>query len=184
MVETFISFDIETNGSIPGPYSMLSLGAVAYDENGKEISCFYQKLTELEEAGQDPGTMDWWKRYPEAYKEAISNQIYWKDVMKMFVEWVKGLPGKSVLCAYPGSWDGMFLLWYCVQAGFTFDQLPWKHRILDIRSYAAGKIGCNYHEAQGKVLEKAVGKEPVFHDHNALNDARGQGYTITKLRGL
>lgn len=43
----FISCDIETNGPIPNPNSILQLGAAAFDRNGELISTYQVNLEEL-----------------------------------------------------------------------------------------------------------------------------------------
>jgi len=35
--EIYVSIDIEADGPIPGPYSMLSIGAVAFTPEGEEV---------------------------------------------------------------------------------------------------------------------------------------------------
>ena len=37
---TYVVCDIEADGPIPGPHSMLSLGAVAVNKNGKQLGAF------------------------------------------------------------------------------------------------------------------------------------------------
>ena len=53
--ETYISTDIETDGPIPGPNSMLSFGSAAF-QGGKMISTFSANLVTLPNAAPDPRT--------------------------------------------------------------------------------------------------------------------------------
>ena len=38
--DIYVSVDIEADGPIPGDFSMLSLGAVAFNDDGEEIDSF------------------------------------------------------------------------------------------------------------------------------------------------
>ena len=51
MTEIFVSTDVETDGPIPGPYSMLSIGAAAYTADKTLVSTFSASLELLEGAG-------------------------------------------------------------------------------------------------------------------------------------
>ena len=51
MTEIFVSTDVETDGPIPGPYSMLSIGAAAHTADKTLVSTFSASLELLEGAG-------------------------------------------------------------------------------------------------------------------------------------
>ena len=53
----YLSVDIEADGPIPGPYSMLSIGAVAITIDGKIVGTFSANLAPLPQASQHPETM-------------------------------------------------------------------------------------------------------------------------------
>jgi len=55
--EVYISTDIESDGPIPGPNSMLSLGSAAYLPDGKRVGTFSVNLETLPGAQGDPDTM-------------------------------------------------------------------------------------------------------------------------------
>lgn len=59
--EIYIVVDIETDGPVPGLYSLRSVGAVAMT-NVEEIGQFYHKLLPIEGAVEYQYTMNWWKR--------------------------------------------------------------------------------------------------------------------------
>ena len=46
MSEIYISTDVETDGPIPGPHSMLSLGSAAYTADKRLLSTFTPTLIE------------------------------------------------------------------------------------------------------------------------------------------
>ena len=67
MTEIFVSTDVETDGPIPGTYSMLSLGSAAYLADKTLVSTFYANLETLPGAAEHPETMKWWKTQPRAW---------------------------------------------------------------------------------------------------------------------
>ena len=60
--ERYVSIDIEADGPAPEWNSMLSLGAVAFISEGALVDTFSANL----EAREDPKTMRWWAKQPEA----------------------------------------------------------------------------------------------------------------------
>jgi hypothetical protein len=64
--EIYVSTDIETDGPIPGPNSMLSFASAAFLADKTLVSTFTANLETLPEANGDPDTMKWWERQPEA----------------------------------------------------------------------------------------------------------------------
>lgn len=60
MTEFYVSTDVETDGPIPGPHSMLSLGSAAYRADKTLIGSFEANLNTLPGAQGDPDTMAWW----------------------------------------------------------------------------------------------------------------------------
>ena len=66
--EIYVSTDVETDGPIPGPHSMLSFGSVAFDESGVELGAFERNLQALSGAAGAPETMEWWAAHPEAWE--------------------------------------------------------------------------------------------------------------------
>src|SRR5512142_3091283 len=110
--ETYISTDVETDGPIPGPYSMLSFASVAFDASGVELGSFARNLETLPDATAHPGTMAWWAENKQAWAQCRKDQTPPEDAMRDYVKWVNGLPGKPVFVAYPAGFDFMFVYWY------------------------------------------------------------------------
>ena len=65
MPEIYISTDIETDGPIPGPHSLLSFGSAAYLADKTLVSTFTANLETLPGALGDAKTMAWWATEPE-----------------------------------------------------------------------------------------------------------------------
>ena len=58
MTEIYISTDVESDGPIPGPHSMLSLGSAAYTADKRLVSTFSVNLETLPGASAHPKTAE------------------------------------------------------------------------------------------------------------------------------
>ena len=67
MPEIYVSTDIEADGPIPGPHSLLSLGSAAYQADKTLIATFSANLETLPDAQGDAQTMAWWQNQPAAW---------------------------------------------------------------------------------------------------------------------
>jgi hypothetical protein len=84
MVEVYISTDIESDGPIPGPYSMLSFASAAFSADNTLISTFSANLQTLPGAGEHPKTMDWWKSAAATNKfsQELGKNVTLVDLLK------------------------------------------------------------------------------------------------------
>jgi hypothetical protein len=62
MQEIYVSTDVETDGPIPGPHSMLSFASAAYDADKNLIATFSANLETLPDAKPDKKTAEWSSR--------------------------------------------------------------------------------------------------------------------------
>jgi hypothetical protein len=163
--ELYIAVDVEADGPIPGPYSMLSLGmAVA----GHPDLTFY--------AEPRPISPDF---VPEALavsgldrerllREAPSAE----DAMRAAARWVNGLRriGRPVFLAAPAVWDGMYVHWYFVR--FTGSS-PFgaTGSGVDLRSYWMGRYGTEWVGTRKGTIKRALGLTGLPHTHHAGEDA-------------
>lgn len=171
MIEIYVSTDIETDGPIPGPHSMLSLGSAAYLADKTLQSTFSINLLELPGANADPETAAWWKSQPEAWAACRLNPREPGEAMEAFSAWVASLPGRPVFVAYPAAFDFLFVHWYLIRfAGKN----PFGHSALDIRSYAMAQMRSDYGNSAKKNMP-AGWFDPLPHSHIALDDAIAQG---------
>src|SRR5947209_2535578 len=115
MTEIYVSTDVEADGPIPGPNSMLSLGSAAYAASKKLLGTFSANFLTLRGATADPETMDWWKGHPDAWAECRRDLQDPVVVMPSYVSWLKSLPGEPVFVAYPAAYDFMFVYWYLIR---------------------------------------------------------------------
>src|SRR6267154_752675 len=142
-VDVYFSADVETDGPIPGPFSMLSFALVyagafdgqrfirpaTYDQHFyvemKPISNDFD-LEALRVNGMDRERLFKDGQHPEAAMKAASD----------WVQRVAG-PGKPVLVAYPLSFDWSWLYWYFIRFS---SQSPFNYsRCFDIKTAFALK---------------------------------------------
>src|ERR1043165_7117323 len=88
-VTTYFSIDVETDGPIPGPHSMLSLGCVAFDENGEELSDYSVNFRPLFGSHPHPDTSAWWEKHRDAWDAATLNPVAPLYAMREFDYWVR-----------------------------------------------------------------------------------------------
>ena len=169
--EIYISTDIETDGPIPGPHSMLSFGSAAYTRDKRLLATFEANLELLPGASGDAKTMEWWATQPEAWAAARERLQEPAVAMARYVEWLAGLPGKPVFVAYPAGFDFMFVYWYLVK--FTGGS-PFSFSALDMKTFAMALLGGDYREASKRNMPRHWFDE-LPHTHKALDDAIEQG---------
>ncbi len=180
MIETYVSVDIEADGPIPGDYSMMSLGAVAYDDRGGELGDFSVNLLPLPDAEQHPDTMAWWGTKPEAFEATQRHRIGPCLGMRDFAEWAGALTGKPVFVGYPASFDFMFTHWYLVHFGFDD---PFGFNALDIKTYAMARMGCGFKATvKARMPKEWMADRDENMSHVAVEDARSQGGLFFKIR--
>lgn len=175
--EIYVSTDIEADGPIPGPHSMLSIGSAAYTPDKELIATFSINLKPLPGAKGHPATMEWWSENPAAWDACQVNPKQPLEAMQSYHSWVQALPGKPVFVAYPAAFDFMFVYWYLMR--FVGDS-PFKHSSLDIRSYAMAFLKKNYWDS-GKQNLPSQWLEEIPLTHVALDDAIQQGQLFCNL---
>lgn len=171
MPEIYVSTDVETDGPIPGPHSMLSFASAAYLPNKTLIGTFAVNLKTLPSAEGDPKTMEWWQSQPEAWKATRTNLQAPAEAMSRYLSWLKSLPGKPVFVAYPAGFDFLFVYWYLIH--FTGES-PFSFSALDIKSYAMAMLKTEYKQTVKRNMPKHW-FDSLPHTHVALDDAIEQG---------
>lgn len=177
-VDAYFSADVETDGPIPGPFSILSFALVyagsfdgrhfqrpdSYDRN------FYRELRPISEKfdaealqvnGLDRTRLC---REGEAPEKAMIEAC----------RWVKGVAGvaQPVLVAYPLSFDWSWLYWYFIS--FSSEGSPFAYsRCFDIKTALAVKAAIPISEAGRSQVGPALrSRHP--HTHHAIDDAIAQ----------
>jgi len=179
MEEIYVSTDVEADGPIPGPNSMLSFASAAYRADKTLVGTFEANLITLPNAEGDPKTMAWWQSQPEAWAACRANQRDPAVVMPKYVAWLKALPGKPVFVAYPAAYDFMFVYWYMIKfAG----ESPFSHSALDIKTFAMALLGTGYRDSTKRNMPREW-FDDMPHTHVALDDAKGQGALFCNMLG-
>lgn len=169
--EIYVSTDVEADGPIPGPHSMLSFGSAAYLADKTLVSTFTANLVELPGAAPHPDTQAFWDRNPAAWAACRKDPIEPAIAMPRYVEWLEGLPGTPVFVGYPASYDFLFVYWYLMRfAGRS----PFSFSALDIKTYAMAMLKVPYREASKRNMPSRW-FDPAPHTHVALDDAIEQG---------
>ncbi len=181
MKELYFSVDVETNGPIPGDFSILSLGTVAFTEEGEDMGAFSYNLIPLPWAKQDANTMEFWDKNPEAWKRATENQFDPEEVIQFYVGWVKNVcarqGARAVFVGYPAGFDFTFVYWYCHHFA---KECPFGFQALDIKSYAMAILGTDFKSTIKKTMPKDWFPENK-HTHIAVEDAREQGLLFLNM---
>ncbi|MET8243837.1 exonuclease [Streptomyces sp. NPDC005202] len=182
----YISVDIEADGPIPGPYSMLSLGAAVagvQDADGftatdPERHTFYRELRPISAefvpealavSGLDRERLGREGAEPEA-------------ALGEFTAWVRevsaGAGAQPVMCGYPACYDWTFLYWYLIR--FT-GASPFGHSgCLDMKTLYATKAGLPLRAvAKGTMPRHLLSRRR--HTHHALDDAVEQAELLANL---
>ncbi len=163
--ELYIATDVEADGPIPGPYSMLSFGMSVV---GMPEHAFYTELKPISddyvEAALKVSDLDRNRLKEEAPAP--------EEAMKQAAKWVNKLRkiGRPVFLAGPAVWDGMFIHWYFVR--FTGSS-PFgaTGSGIDLRSYWMGLKGCEWAQSRKGWIKKDLELKGFPHTHHAGEDA-------------
>jgi len=169
--EIYVSTDIESDGPIPGIYSMLSIGSAAYTADKELIGTFTSNLKTLPDAIEHPKTMEWWDRNKRAYNKTRLGTEPSEVVFPRYAKWLKSLPGKPVFVAYPAGFDFTFVYWYLMRfAG----ESPFSHSALDVKTFAMCMMETDYRASTKRNMPREW-FDKLPHTHCALDDAIEQG---------
>ncbi|MFJ9711322.1 exonuclease [Streptomyces sp. NPDC101234] len=180
----YISVDIEADGPIPGPYSMLSIGAAVagtQDADGftaadPEKLTFYRELRPIS-ADFDPEALavsglDRARLAVEGAEPALA--------LAEFSDWVGEVSAgaQPVMCGYPASYDWTFLYWYLIR--FT-GASPFGHSgCLDMKTLYATKAGLPLRAVAKRTMPAHL-LSARRHTHHALDDAIEQADLLVNL---
>lgn len=163
--ELYVAVDVEADGPIPGPYSMLSLGmAVA----GRPELTFYTELRPISDTFVPEALAVSGLDRERLLREAPAPE----EAMSAAAAWVNGLRrlGRPVFLAAPAVWDGMFVHWYFIR---FVGRSPFggTGSGVDLRSYWMGRTGVEWSQTHKGKIKKALGLSGLPHTHHAGEDA-------------
>jgi len=177
MAEIYVSTDIETDGPIPGEYSILSIASAAFTPEQGLGSTFTANLETLPGAQAHPETMAWWRSHEAAWKSSRQDLQAPEPAMLNYLDWLKCLPGQPVFVGFPAAFDFMFVQWYLLR--FTGEP-PFGHAALDIKTYAMASLNVPYGDTHKRNLPaRWFGAHP--HTHRAMDDAIEQGSLVMNM---
>ncbi|MFJ1809260.1 MULTISPECIES: exonuclease [unclassified Streptomyces] len=180
----YISVDIEADGPIPGPYSLLSLGAAVagrQDVDGFTAAdptrqTFYRELRPIS-AEFDPEAL---AVSGLDRKRLAEEGLEPGPALARFTDWVREVSGDAqpVMCGYPASYDWTFLYWYLIR--FTGES-PFGHSgCLDMKTLYATKAGLPLRAVAKRTMPAhLLSRRP--HTHHALDDAVEQAELLANL---
>lgn len=184
-VDVYFSADVETDGPIPGPFSMLSFALVPAGrlEAGVFVRAqhyektFYRELKPISDKFQTDAL-----RINGLDRDFLAREGAEPNVaMTEAAAWVRSLAGngRPVLVAYPLSFDWTWLYWYFTQ--FSANGSPFNHSsCFDIKTAFAVKAHRPIADAGRSQLLAAL-RPNRQHSHHALDDAIEQAEIFANL---
>jgi hypothetical protein len=184
-VDVYFSADVETDGPIPGPFSILSFALVfAGTFDGKTFqrpenyaTIFYRELKpiskEFEPEAVRVNGLDRSRLCVEGGEPSA--------VMAEAYDWVIRYAGtaRPVLAAYPLSFDWSWLYWYFMR--FSGKGSPFGYSgCFDIKTAVAVKTGIPISEAGRSRLQESLLPQHK-HTHHAVDDAIEQAQIFANL---
>lgn len=174
---TFFSLDVETSGTDPFKYDLLSVGVVAIHEDGLIGSMYYSRIDHGRDVVWDDGTKQWWLQQNKLAKnEIFSTNLprysyggIAEDLSTWVSQWGTGFHD-NVFVANPSSFDHAW-----VRKLFSENDVkdPFSYRTLCLRSATWGAGDKPWGETQRTNVP--------FIPHHALHDAQAQALDFLDL---
>ncbi|MCM0664442.1 3'-5' exonuclease [Flavobacterium tyrosinilyticum] len=162
---SYIVVDIESDGPIPGDYSMICFGAVLVNE--KLDKTFYGKLKPISD-----------KFDPQALaisgfdRETTLEFDDPEEVMLNFEEWIKeNSKGRPIFISDNNGFDWMFICWYF-------------HHFLNRNpfGYSSRRIGDLYCGLANDTFAQWKHLRKTEHTHNPVDDAMGNAEALLHMK--
>lgn len=183
--DLYFSGDVETDGPIPGPYSMLSMAFVivgSYDgtvfrKRELGVESFYCELKPIspnfQEDAMSVNGLDRDALIEDGREPA--------DAMNQAASWIDHKsPGYNpIFVGYPAMFDWMWLFWYFDR--FATRGSPFGFSgCMDIKTLLASRTRVPLGSARRSLLPSSL-RSAYPHTHNALDDAIAQGDLFARL---
>ncbi|WP_103939503.1 exonuclease [Thermomonospora echinospora] len=163
--ELYIAADVEADGPIPGPYSMISLGMAVV---GRPDLTFYTELRPISDEFVPAALAVSGLDRDRLLREAPPAE----EAMAAAAKWINGLRtiGRPVFLAGPAVWDGMYIHWYFLR---FLGKSPFSASGagIDLRSYWMGRNGCEWAASRKSDIKQKLKLTGLPHTHHALEDA-------------
>ncbi len=161
----YIMVDIESDGPIPGDYSMVSFGAVLVDDNLDKT--FYGKLKPVSD-----------KFIPEALavsghtRDELMAFEEPQQVMNDFAQWIKAVcKDRPIFISDNNGFDWMFICWYFhhFTGGNPF-------------GFSSQNLGSLYKGLQKDTFQTFKHLRKTKHTHNPVDDAKGNAEALLTMK--
>jgi|SRR6185437_13006293 len=173
-VDAYFSADVETDGPIPGEYSMLSFAlvfagtfdGVTYIRPNQMDRTFLRELRPISRKFQVEALQVNGLDRRRLRRSGTRPEV----AMREAAQWVTALGGnaKPVLVAYPLSFDWAWLYWYFIK---FLGESPFSYsRCFDLKTAVAVKRGVPIAQAGRDRLPDFL-RSPSRHTHQAMDDA-------------
>lgn len=162
---SYIMVDIESDGPIPGDYSMISFGAVVVE--GDLEKTFYGQLKPISD--------EWIPQALEVSGHTREETLEFNDpkqVMEDFAVWIKeNSNGQPVFISDNNGFDWMFVCWYFHH---FIGKNPFGHSSQNLGSMYKGLVKDTFKNF--KHLRKTK------HTHHPVDDAKGNAEALLTLK--
>ena len=174
--EILISVDVEASGHSPSTGSLLSIGACVVDDPDVAI------YIELKPDPALPWSTDAERIHGLDRSRLERDGLEPATAMRRFAEWVAEVAGgrRPVFVGLNAPFDWMFVADYFWR---TLGENPFGVSALDLKALYMGRYNvARWEDTRRVFIDERLGLEPD-HNHNALDDARGQARLTRVLLG-
>jgi DNA polymerase III epsilon subunit-like protein len=164
---SWIVVDVEADGQAPGIYSMVCFGAVIVEDGLTKT--FYGKTKPITDKYEEEALAI--SGFSREEHEGFDDP---KEVMEAFEKWVlENSVGKPVFISDNNGFDWSFINYYF-------------HRYLERNPFgwSSRRIGDLYCGMKGDTFARWKHLRESVHDHNPVNDAKGNAEAILKMRDM
>ena len=162
---SYFMVDIESDGPIPGDYSMISLGAVLVDE--KLDRTFYGQLKPISNH-HDPKALAI-SGFSREETQTFDNP---KMVMLNFKKWIEeNSKGRPIFISDNNGFDWMFVCWYFHH---FIQENPF--------GYSSRRISDLYCGLEKDTFAKWKHLRKTVHTHNPVDDAMGNAEVLVYMK--
>jgi hypothetical protein len=185
--EAYISVDVEADGPIPGPYSLVSIGAcvaAVRDSGGAieivdpELHTFYRELRPVSDRWDADALAVSRLTREHLQEHGAEPSVAMTEFSSWVVETAASLRARPVFAAYPLAFDWQFVYHYLITyAGRS----PFGHSAhFDMKTAYALLAGTAIRDAVKRNMPPSL-LGSRRHTHNALEDAQGQADLLAGL---
>jgi hypothetical protein len=174
-VDIYFSADVETDGPIPGPFSILSFALVyagsfdghRFERPASYEQTFYRELRPISDGFEPEALLVNGLDRERLCREGMLPQTAMREAR----DWVRKIVKErdAVLVAYPLCFDWTWLYWYFIR--FSPDGSPFGYsRCFDIKTAISVKSSIPISEAGRQKISPKLRSNRV-HTHHAIDDA-------------